>query len=202
MSVKKAFISELDKLYRDRTHWLRLVIGDKTLGRPPKVNRKRVSKSIEQMQNLASIAFAKKLAKNEFKKFSPQKQAWPKKGWGPKKQKDLFNDWFKMNLADNRNFVYVFWKNKKCIYVGRTGSRGSRPTDHFGYTWFLSITRADIYPVKQRSQLPKLECLAKHRFLPSRNAIRPAKEKGAKKCPMCKKHKDIHDELRDMFRLK
>ena len=69
-----------------------------------------------------------------------------------------------------KGLIYAFWGNrKKCIYIGRTGSHGSRPSSHFEKFWFSGVKRVTIFSIKGRSHIPKLECLAIHRFRPRRN---------------------------------
>jgi hypothetical protein len=63
------------------------------------------------------------------------------------------------------------------------------------------VTRVDVH-VSQYSLLPKLECLATHRFQPINNKIRPSKKKWAKKCSICKLRKEVGRELKRIFRLK
>jgi len=203
MSTKNEFARELDRLYNRRTHWLRSVIGYRKPGPPPTFRRETVNEGIAKLQDIAYRAFAKKLAKQEFAQFAPSKRSWHVKGYGREEKRKIFNVWFVRRLGNHQNRVYIFWgKRGKCIYIGRTGNGGSRPDDHFEKYWFGRTRRIDIYPVKQASQLPKLECLAIHRFLPAYNKTKAATQKWTKRCPMCRIHKDIQSELRSIFRFR
>lgn len=203
MSKKGEFISELNKLYRRRTHWLRSAIGERVPGPPPTFTRKTVDNGIRRLQGIASEAYANALAKEQFAQYAPMKRAWQVRGYGRPEKRRLFDQWYARRIGVLRNCVYVFWgKRGRCVYIGRTGSGGSRPRNHFEKHWFGDVRRIDVYPVRQASQLPKLECLAIHRFDPSRNKMRAARQRWTKKCPMCKIHRDIHRELRRIFRFK
>jgi hypothetical protein len=50
--------------------------------------------------------------------------------------------------------------------------------------------------------VPKLECLAIHRFRPRENGMKASIPKWAKKCPVCVAHELIADELRRIFALR
>ncbi|MBI5712279.1 MAG: hypothetical protein HZC38_02460 [Chloroflexi bacterium] len=202
MSKTGEFIYELDSLYHQRTHWLRSVLGVKKPGLPPKFDRKRVNRGITQLQKIASDALANKLAKKEFSQFAAEKRGWHIKGHGRKQQRKEFIGWFDETFGRHQECIYIFWNRHKCIYIGRTGKGGGRPQSHFEKYWFGEVDRVDIYPVKQTSQLPKLECLAIHRFLPTRNESKAATKAWTKKCPLCRVHKDIEGELRKIYRLK
>jgi hypothetical protein len=201
MSKENEFSRQLDKLFHARTHWLRILFGGKKPGPPPLFGRRKVSYGIAKLQTIASDAFARKLSKAEFSKFTTTKRAWHVKGHGRPEKRRKFDQWFEQNVGNDK-CIYVFWKSKACVYVGRTGNGGSRPQNHFEKFWFGGVTRVDIYPVRQRSQIPKLECLAIHRFQPMRNKSKASSQKWQKKCPMCKIHRDIRNELRSIFRLK
>lgn len=203
MSKKKEFLRELDRLYERRTRWLRSVVGDKRPGPLATFARKDVNEGIAHLQSITSDAFATKLAKQEFAEYAPTKRAWQVKGHGYERKRELFDTWFEKKFGDHRNCVYVFWgKKRRCIYVGRTYGGKNRPRSHFDKGWFGRVKRIDIYPVRLASQLPKLECLAIHRFWPKENKQRAAREKWTKKCPMCRIHRDIHREVRRIFRLR
>jgi hypothetical protein len=114
----------------------------------------------------------------------------------------LFEKWFKEKFPRLKNYVYVFWGNKKkCLYVGKTGKGGSRISSHFIKHWFGSTRRIDIFS-STASQIPKLECLAIHHFEPVYNKNKAATKNWTKKCPLCTIHKDIEKELRKIFRLR
>ena len=203
MSKKNEFTRELDKLFHERTYWLRSSLGNTKPGHPPSFTCDKVSRGIEKLQWIASDILANKLAKSEFSKHAPLKRSWRVKGHGCDNKKALFAKWYNRVVHKKHECVYVFWGNDKCIYIGRTGNGAKRPQDHFdSKSKFSGVIKIDIYSVHSPSQLPKLECLAIHRFLPTRNKMKAANKKWTKKCPVCDFHKDIQQELRKIFRFK
>lgn len=195
------FNAELNKLFLDRTYWLRNGVGGATSKRPPKINRKKINRAISRLQDLASDAIAHDQAKSEFAKLVIRKKQWQVKGYGRDGKRAKFDRWFDRHL-NARNFVYIFWKGPKCLYVGKTEGGNGRPQQHFEKWWFGWATRVDIHVVSARTQVLKLECLAKHRFLPTYNKIDPPTRTWYKKCPVCSLHALIHDEMRRIFALK
>jgi hypothetical protein len=162
MAFSKEFERELSRLFRQRTHWLRSELGDKGAGKPPKFGRNKVNRGIARLQLIASAALAYKLAKAEFENHVSHRKNYQIKGWGPRDKRQQFETWFDMHFSKRKGIVYSFWSaRKKCIYVGRTGARGSRPASHFDKHWFGAVKRVTIYSVKTSSQVPKLECLGK-----------------------------------------
>jgi len=200
MAHLTTFEKKLDHLFLDRTYNLRSKLGLKRCGPKPQITRKKIDKAIEELQDLASNILAKGLAKKEFDENTGNKKRRKIKGRGWKKQKLLFDQWFKKTFPKQNELVYVFWNNKKCVYVGRTGKGGSRPTSHFSKKW-CKITSVDIYPAKSKSHTPKLECLAVHYFKPRENNYKPSERKWTKKCPLCLIHKHIESDLRIIFRI-
>jgi len=197
------FETKLNKMFLERTHELRSKLGLKKRGKHPTINRRKITKSIVELQDLSSNILAKGLAKKEFNEnITGRKKGRKIKGHGWKKQKALFEKWFNETFTNQNNLVYVFWNKKKCVYVGRTGKGGSRPSTHFSNKDFRVITRIDIYPARSKTYLSKLECLAVHYFEPSVNHYKPSSKKWTKKCPLCAVHKHIEKDLRSIFRMK
>jgi hypothetical protein len=202
MAFSKQFVKTLDELFRRRTHWLRSELGLVKPGQPPKFGRKKVDDTISKLQEIASNAFARKLAKTEFEKHTPKRKLWHINGHGRDDKKTRFNNWYKKIGISTKGCVYVFWGNGNTLYVGKTGSGGSRPSSHFEKYWFSNVKRVTIYAVKSKSQIPKLECLAIHHFRPIHNKNKAATKKWTKACPLCKIHHSIENELRSIFRLR
>ena len=203
MAFSKKFEQELDKLFNQRTHWLCNEIGSKKVGKPPDFSRAKVNKGIERLQQIASDAFSSKLAKTEFNRFVSKKKNYQIRGHGPEDKKNKFEIWFSKHFTNTKGLLYTFWgKGRKCIYVGRTGSHGSRPSSHFDKYWFSTVKRVTIYSINSKSHIPKLECLAIHHFQPSKNKNKAATKKWTKACPLCETHKYIEEELRNIFRFR
>lgn len=203
MAFSGSFERELNKLFRQRTHWLRQKLGATGAGKPPSFGRKKVGVGIRKLQAIASDALAHKLAKSEFDRHVPSPTNYHVKGRGAKSKKLKFEEWFSGRFSTKKGFIYVFWRGNKCVYVGRSGSRGGgRPSSHMDKVWFASVDRITIYVVSGKSHIPKLECLAIHRFRPTHNINRAATKKWTKACPLCTTHRYIESELRDIFRFR
>ncbi len=202
MAFSKSFENELNKLFGQRTEWLRRKLGTSKAGKPPVFSRKKVDAGVRKLQAIASNALAHKLARSEFNEHVPSPRNYHIKGRGPDDKKARFEKWFTAHFGDKKGFIYAFWGNKKCTYVGRTGSGGSRPSSHMKTYWFSGVKRVTIYTVSGRSHIPKLECLAIHGFQPTHNKNKAATKKWTKACPLCKTHKYIESELRAIFRLR
>ena len=202
MAYLTVFERKLDQLFLDRTFNLRCMLGLKKRGPKPQITRKKINKAIEDLQGLASRILASGLAKKEFEENAGPKKGRKITGRGWKPQKEKFDRWFNKEFPNQDELVYVFWNKNKCLYVGRTGKGGSRPSAHFNRKDIPKITRIDIYPAKSKVHTPKLECLAVHHFEPIANDYKPSEKKWTKKCPLCAMHKKIESELRKIFRMK
>jgi predicted GIY-YIG superfamily endonuclease len=204
MAHLNAFEKKLDQLFFDRTYEMRVNVGLKKIGARPHMTQKKINNAIETLQNLASNILARGLAKKEFEQNAVKGKKRRRKivGRGWQRQKELYERWFKKEFINQDQLVYVLWNNKKCLYVGRTGNGGSRPSSHFSSKKFPRITRVDIYPTKSKAYTPKLECLAIHYLQPITNKNKAATKKWTRKCPLCAIHKKIEAELRKIFKLK
>lgn len=200
MSYAKQFKKTLNGLFERRTGWLRREIHNFKPGPPLKWDKGRLYKTIEELQEIARNALAEKLAKKEFK----QRPCYRKKisGWGDDEKKRNFEKWYDKKVADEK-CVYVFvGKTGDCLWVGRTKDGKKRPASHLEKSWAKDTKQINIYPVKNKTDLHKLECLAWHRFRPKKNKNKPAREKNAKKCPMCGILRIINTEIKSIFRFK
>lgn len=198
------FRRELNGLFSLRSHWLRSSVEGARPGPPPSLNRKRLHRSIWRLQDLASKALAVKLAREQFQESVKGRRSWhPKKGKGHGRdaKKRTFKRWFRTKFGKG-TYVYVFWNRRRCIYVGKTTKSGGRIAGHFDKHWFGGVSRIDVYQTNGRRSLPALECLAIHRFQPSRNKFRAERKKWTSKCELCRVHRQIKDELTDIFRLR
>ena len=202
MAHQKTFNLGLDRLYRKRTGWLRTVLTLANPGPVPTLNKKQRERSIKVLQSVASNALARKLAKKEFKHSIENKKTWRTKGRGQEAKRSEFRAWARRKISRKSGKVYVFWRDNTCRYVGRTQGRGTRPSQHFRKSWFNGTTRVDVYMTPRRADIPKLECLAVHRFLPSQNLVKASKEKWTPNCPLCALNKNIKRELRRIYRFR
>jgi hypothetical protein len=202
MAFSKTFERELNKLFRKRTDWLRRRLGKMGAGKPPKFGRKQVTSGIEKLQAIASDALAHQLARAAFDSHVASRRNYRIKGRGPYDKKERFETWF-ARFKNTKGLIYAFWdKYGDCVYVGRTGSHGSRPSSHFDRFWFSRVRRVTIFDVRGKSRVPQLECLAIHHFQPELNVNRASIRKWTKACPLCTTHRYIEDELRSIFRFR
>ena len=135
------FNRRLHKLFDDRTVWLRRAVQQRNPGRSPSFDRKKVSRTIAALQELASQAVVKKAAQKEFSKIVDQKKQWRvsnSKGWGWRAKRESFDNWFQLKIP-YPNCIYVFWSGRKSCYVGRTVRGKGRPQSHFGKSWFHGV---------------------------------------------------------------
>src|SRR5215472_3070763 len=198
MSYQAKFNRILDKLYMRRTAKLRCLLVSQN-GRPPGLTKKRREHKIEELQEIASNALAKKLAKAIFEKTIDEKRTWRTKGWGIHAKRKYFREWIRKRIHSHHGGkVYVFWRGHECRYVGRTRGGGARPSQHFRRGWFAGTTRIDVYLAPQKRSVPRLECLAMHHFLPSGNRMKAARQKWTPKCPLCRIQKKIRNEIREI----
>lgn len=201
MSHRSQFNHTLDRLYERRTDKLRHIMTGKP-GPLLTLTKKRRERKIRELEEIASKALAKKMAKKGFKTLVIRKKTWRTKGWGTDKKQKIFRAWVRKKISPKRGKIYVFWRKRECRYVGRTRGRGSRPSHHFKRGWFNGTTRIDVYLAYQRRSIPLLECLAIHRFRPTRNKVKAAKQNWKPKCPLCAVHKKIRTELRKIYRFR
>lgn len=201
MSHQTQFNRTLDRLYERRTDKLRHLLAGKP-GPLLTLTKKKRENKIRELEEIASKALAKKMAKKGFRTLVVRKKTWRTKGWGTDKKQTIFRAWIRNKVSPKRGKIYVFWKKRECRYVGRTRGRGSRPSHHFKRGWFNGTTRIDVYLAHQRRSIPLLECLAIHRFRPTRNKVKAATENWTPKCPLCAIHKKIRTELRKIYRFR
>jgi hypothetical protein len=206
MSYQAQFNRTLDGLYERRTAELRRLLTRKP-GALRTITKDRRERKIRELEEIASKALAKKIAKKRFKTLVLKKKTWRTKGWGEAKKKRMFRAWVREKLSPRKSLakrgkIYIFWRKRECRYVGRTRRRGSRPSRHFERGWFRGTTRIDVYVAHQTRSIPLLECLAIHRFHPTKNKMKAATENWTPKCPLCALQKKIRTELRKIYRFR
>lgn len=204
MSNEADFRRELNALYERRTDWLRHCLSGGRPGAPSKFSRTIVNKAIEKLQDIASDALAKNLARSEFSDRVEDRHRWynrKKKGWGRDAKKTNFKAWYKEKVR-HRRCIYAFWAKDRCLYVGKSAKGAGRVAGHFTEFWFGRASRIDVYAVTGDRDLPMLECLGIHRFQPIYNKSKAEEKKWTAKCPLCKLHRDIESELRSIYRLR
>ena len=184
-------------MFKQNTYWLRKAVGIGGKGKAPTLTRAKREKRIEHLQKIALSMRMGAVFREQFKAIVEQKKTWRVtrgKGFGVDKKKKSFDKWFSKHIH-YPNCIYVFWSEKRCRYVGRTIHGRGRPQQHFGKFWFGGTTRIDVYSVRRASLVPKMECLAIHRWNPAYNKNKAATRKWTKKCPICEMFKQIRTEV-------
>lgn len=201
MAYHVEFNRILDRIYKRRTDHLRRILDPKS-GQTRRLTKKRRERAVDELQEVVSRGLAARLAKTEFNKSVAERRSWHPKGWARKKKQEGFRRWIRKKISRKRGKVYVFWKKRECRYVGRTGGRGSRPSQHFKRGWFAGTTRIDVYTTLLRKSAPRLECLAIHHFRPTKNKVKAAAKGWTPHCPLCGIHRMIRREMRKIYRFR
>jgi hypothetical protein len=199
-----AFDRKLVGLFKDRTHWLRMQVRKPRPGNAPSFNKKKVEREITKLQNLATKCLLHSHAVKGLGDLYDVKKQWhvtASKGYGIDSKRKAFIQWFENHIPYD-NCVYAFWRNRKCRYIGRTMGGKNRPQSQFQKYWFPGVTRIDIYASRGSRDIPRLECLASHRFEPTYSKIKPASRKWNSKCPICETRKAVRDEVKAIFKLR
>jgi hypothetical protein len=197
----KNFDRELEKLFKRRTHWLRSKVRKPTVGKPPTFTRKHVKNAIRRLNQLTEACLLRDHAIHNLSDIYDEKRQWRSKGWGLERKRKSFLSWYDKRGIKN-NCVYVIWGKRKCRYVGRTLNGKNRPQSHFHRKWFPGVRRIDIYHSKTKRNIPKLECLATHRFQPKFSKIKPSTRKWYSRCPIHEAQRMIRADVRSLFRLR
>jgi hypothetical protein len=80
MSHQGQFNRRLDRLYRKRTGWLRTVLTKANPGPVPTLTKSQRERAIKRLQEIASDALAKKMARKAFQRSAKNKRSWRTKG--------------------------------------------------------------------------------------------------------------------------
>lgn len=202
--LQRRFDEELEELFRRRTHWIRSKVRKPTVGQPPRFARKHVNEAIRRLNNITEASLLREHAVQSLSDIYDDRRQWHvtrNKGWGPERKRKAFLKWYE-NRELSKNCVYVFWAGNNCRYIGRTLNGKNRPQAHFHKEWFRGVKRIDIYCSRTKRNVPKLECLATHRFKPKYSKIKPATRKWYSRCPICEAQRMIRQDVRSMFRFR
>jgi len=176
---------------------LRLVIPQP--GPPKKFNKRVKTQLQEEMLFAASQILVRKRAKHELKQLVARRRLRFIKGYGIDDRFEKLIGWAAKKLK--RPIVYSFWSGRRCLYVGK-GKNWKRLRAYKKSIFLKYADRLKVLLVKTRSRLPSAECLEIHLHEPRFNAIKAAKVKWGKKCPICERHDELKDELDSLLRLK
>lgn len=56
----------------------------------------------------------------------------------------------------------------------------------------------EVYGVRGKSYLPRVECLLVHLYEPRDNKVQPASQKWGKACPVCRLHDRVRERLHSL----
>ena len=199
MALTNHLINKLDTLWKRRTADLRAVLIPRRAGQPTKFTRRVRDRLINELLADTTKLLLRREGQTEFKRIAPHRCLTQIRGRGLLNRGRNMLDWAEANLTGS--IIYVFWKGKKCLYVGK-GESKRRLKDYEKSAYLKEGTCVEVFLVKGKSQLGKAECLAIHLFNPRDNRKRAAKEKWGKECPVCRKHDLIRDELNALFKMK
>ena len=199
MALAKHFSNELESLWKRRTAELRSLVIPRGAGQPTKFSRQLRDRLINRLLDDATKILLSREGRSEFHAVAPRRRLWQIKGHGLLKRGGNLLDWAEAKLKGP--IVYVFWKGKRCLYVGK-GETWKRLRSYEKSAYIVQSTCIEVFLVPSKSQLGKAECLATHLFEPRDKKVKPAKAKWGKECPICQKHDVIRDELNTLFKMK
>ena len=196
---KKQFKVKLKGLLENRLYKIYQKLHIIGRGQPPNYSKNKSKSEINKLvRDVPQIIIKERQIKKEFNKLIKHRTTIRVIGWGHKDKKKKFEVRYNKK-APYKNLVYIFFKNKKCLYVGRTINGRGRPSSHFMDVRCLGATNIKIFSTTKRSTVPELECLTIHILKPSKNENIPSKPKWSKKCPICDTQKFVKADLRKIL---
>jgi len=196
------FNKVLDELYRSRTDKLRHLLDSGKKKKARSFNRNLLDKKTKELKNLASDALLIQHFQKEFKNRVYKKNSWfwmKSKGFNRDQKSEHFEEWYNNIFLHRNKCIYIIWDEGKCLYVGKTEQAPGRITSHFYEIKFAHPTRIDVYLTRGKRDLSILECLAIHKYKPSKNQLLAAKKKYTSECSLCKINRRIDKEMRRIF---
>lgn len=201
--TERKFDQTLTSILRKRMHWVKHFVWPHR-GKPPHLTKTTIEHGISELQDLAKATLLKvKPSKVIFSNYDYKKQ-WHTKRGKPFRilaKRTAFTEWYQDKITV-KNCVYIFWQNRKCLYVGRTLNGHGRPIQHFQKKWFGKCTRIDVYGFDRKRGVPRFECMCTHLHDPTESKIIPARRKYYTKCPICVANEKIKLDLKYLFRLR
>lgn len=199
MSLKISFNKQLDRLWKRRTESLRILIHGAKSGRSMHFSRETRDKAIANILATATSLLLKNQGADEFRSVVGKRRLWQVKGRGLNSRGANL-----CNFSSHFNgtpIVYVFWRGRRCLYVGK-GNSGSRLRAYQKSAYLREASCIEVFVVRSRSLVGKAECLATHLFGPRDNKVKAARKKWGKKCPICRGHDQLRVEIRSLFKMK
>lgn len=199
MALNKQFARRLDHLWHRRTDELRALVIPRGVGKPPSFTKQVRERMINELLDVASTILVRRQAKPEFDEIVKRRRLRFLRGHGLLERGRGMIQWAGDTLSGP--IVYSFWRGKRCLYVGK-GETWKRLRAYEKSAYVQPGNSIEVFEITGPRQLGKAECLAKHLYDPRDNRVRPAKVKWGKKCPVCRKHDLVREELRGLFRMR
>ena len=168
-------------------------------GAPKKLDKKIRNKLRALLLDSASRILVREKAKRELRKLILRKRLRHIAGYGIDGRFDHIYEWARMKVRGP--IVYAFWNGKKCLYVGK-GKSHKRLKGYKKSYYLKAADCLEVWQVASKNRLASAECLAIHLFNPRDNEKKAAKVKWGRKCPVCKRHDALKEELDYLLRLK
>jgi ribosomal protein L33 len=198
MALTKEFDRLLEQVMERRTDAMRRIVIP-TRGAPKKMN-KRVRDGLRaRLLDSASEILVREKAWKEFQELATHRQLRHIAGYGIRGRFDNLYSWARKSLRGH--VIYSFWKGKSCLYVGK-GKSYKRLIAYKNSHYLMVADSLEAWQVRSPSKLASAECLAVHFFRPRLNENKPAKVKWGKKCPVCRRHDELKEDLDSLLRLK
>lgn len=198
MTKYKTLESLLDEMWRRRKSVLLRSLSIKGLGKPLKWNKKLRNQLIGEAKAIAGEKLRKDpLVLREYYSigYTPKPGRKFLKGAVIRRKQREAQNWLDTKVEDGliRNAVYVLYRKRKCLYVGKTSTGGNRFRAHHHPDSWKNATRIDIILPYDKRNLEKLECMSIHILKPAGNR-RPEH-----KCDICERLDDLDHELNWTF---
>lgn len=191
---------ELKQLLVTKIAWVQEIGQAEFNNKPAKITKEE----LDNLLRLASSDIIKSsfnLAWNEYQEITDAPMVFPLKQTKNFDQiKAAFIEWANSEQIKT-HFVYIFWKTEKeAVYIGRSSQGIKRPADHLTRYWIDKVKKVEIFPLLNKRNLAKAECLATHIFPSDRNLTRPGRIIYSAKCPICDQIKMFNQHVRKLLK--
>ena len=197
---RRHFENELQQLFRARSNELISHLWP-SRGKVERLSPRKIQLATDSLKAIANKHYLSSVkARSLLQSYDNKKQWHTKKGkgWSRAAKKQAFKHWYGQHI-ETMNCVYIFWNNRKCLYVGRTLNGKGRPSAHFEKYWFNRCTRIDIYSFSRQREVPRFECVMTHKLNPAKAKNKPSSKRYSSNCPICENNSFITEQVRSMF---
>lgn len=189
----------LRKMWKRRSASLLRDLGVKKPGPIPTFSRRYREAQIKSIQLIVYRSMRKEL-KSWVKNTTTRRSVFLNGIAGGQKWEVLRNRLHR--YEKQRNLVYVFWRGKKCLKVGRSEIGLKRIEQQKGSALFQKARRVVVFFPSGglKRSVPALECALTHLYN-IEPPIKPSKKKWRERCPLCKKRSWVKKKIRAWFPL-